>query len=104
MRIGDPELRGRTIEIEGWWLDVAPDKRRWPGNPAFLRFVARLIRGAYSDNGLLYGRVDGRGVIVDVSEVSSSASPDGLAESEGQDRVQESPRGDRPDAGRRKAD
>lgn len=68
-------LGGQEYRVEDWWINVAGGS--WMdanGNPAALQYAARSgFAGLPLDNEVLYGKVDGLGYIVHISEIEVSA-------------------------------
>ncbi|MFI1195488.1 hypothetical protein ACH4T9_19835 [Micromonospora sp. NPDC020750] len=67
------KLGGKEYRVEDWWINVAG--RSWMdcvGNPAALTYAAR---GGFADlptdDEVLYGKVDGLGYLVHISEIEA---------------------------------
>jgi len=72
----DPdELNGKLYRIEDWWDRVAGCS--WmscQGNPACLKYALRSAREPLpTDNEVVYGKVDGLGHLVHVTELGGIA-------------------------------
>ncbi|KXK63391.1 hypothetical protein AWW66_03495 [Micromonospora rosaria] len=67
------KLGGKEYKVEDWWINVSGG-RSWmvcEGNPAALTYAARGgFAGLPADNEVLYGKVDGLGYLVHVSEIA----------------------------------
>ncbi len=67
------ELGGQRIDIEDWWQNVAG--KSWQicsGNPACINYAVRTGLSDVSiptDNEVLYGKIDGLGHLVHISEI-----------------------------------
>jgi hypothetical protein len=68
------ELGKAAFRVEDWWVNVAGVS--WMdavGNPAALRYAARAAGRTPIDDEVLYGKVDGLGYLVHVSEIEATA-------------------------------
>jgi hypothetical protein len=69
------KLGGKEIRIEDWWINVAGIP--WGdanGNPAAMSYGMRAgLAGLPWDNEVLYGKVDGLGHLVHLSEIEVPA-------------------------------
>lgn len=68
-------LGGKEIRIEDWWINIAGIP--WGnanGNPAALKYAFRAgLAGIPADNEVLYGKVEGLGHLVHISEIEVPA-------------------------------
>jgi hypothetical protein len=68
------ELGEAAFRVEDWWVNVAGVS--WMdavGNPAALRYATRAAGRTPIDDEVLYGKVDGLGYLVHVSEIEATA-------------------------------
>ncbi|MEV4271970.1 hypothetical protein [Micromonospora aurantiaca (nom. illeg.)] len=73
IRADVPRLGGKQYVVEDWWQNVTGGS--WmdaEGNPAALIYAMRSgLTGIPTDNEVLYGKVDGLGQLVHVSELAA---------------------------------
>ena len=65
------EIGGRAYEVEDWWENVYGESWMFSnGNPAALSYAFRAgLQGLPADNDVLYGKIDGLGFLVHVTEI-----------------------------------
>jgi hypothetical protein len=68
-------LGGKDFRIEDWWINVAGGSWMFAdGNPAAMRYGIRAgLAGLPVDDEVLYGKVNGLGYLVHVSEFEAAS-------------------------------
>jgi hypothetical protein len=71
-------IESGTIRVEDWWDRVYGESWAWSkGNPAAMAYGVRtgvVALNVPGDDEVVYGKVDGRGFLVHVSELKGRAS------------------------------
>ena len=71
VEIASGEYEGQVYRVEDWWDRVAGESWMFAnGNPACLKYAMRSgLAHMPTDNEVVYGKIDGRGEIIHVSEL-----------------------------------
>lgn len=66
-------LGGQEYRVEDWWLNVAGESWTSSMTPAAFGYAARSAGSTPLDDDVLYGKIDGLGHLVHVSEIEVPA-------------------------------
>ena len=69
------DLGGQKYRVEDWWQNIHGASWMFAeGNPAAIRYAIRAAQGGLpTDDEVLYGKVDGLGYLVHVSEIEAES-------------------------------